>query len=243
MSENVSVVVPFSGRERVESLMLCLDAIREQLDGRDEVVVVEQEFDPRDVCGRAVAKNRGARHERLTRAGRFNRSACVNRGVDAAANKLVLVSDCDCIKAPDCLERLRIRVQPGQAVWGWIGRLGRVPTLAVLEAGNVEDFETAWRLSVPEPRGWGDAAGFMRCDWRKAGRYCEEFEGWAGEDWDFVESLRASEIRVLRDPSLRSLHLWHEAPEGQQQDAACNCKILDARRAERAKRGFNETLR
>jgi hypothetical protein len=195
-------------------------------------VVVEQEFDPREVAGRAVSLNRGARHERLTRAGRFNRSACVNRGIDAASNKLILVADCDCIKAPDYLEKLRVRVEPGKAVWGWVGRLGRLPSLAVLEAMKVEDWEKLWQLSVPEPKGWGDCAAFMRCDWRKAGRYCEEFEGWGAEDDDFVERL-GELAQVWKDGKLRSLHLWHEPPVGQQQDAACNARLLGQRRAQR----------
>lgn len=231
----ISVIIPFSGVDRTPYLMLCLEALQAQVDGRDEILVVEQEFDPRHVCGRAIAKNRGARHERLSKPGRFNRSACINRGVEAASNKLLLVSDCDCLKAPDYLERLRARVAQGFTCWGFVKRLGRLPSKDIIKAralGNL-DFDDLWNGAVPEPHGWGDAAGFTRRDWVKAGRYCEDFEGWSCEDDDFKDRM-VEVASVRKDMFLRSLHLWHPAPDKKAEDSACNLRILEKRRRDRA---------
>jgi glycosyltransferase involved in cell wall biosynthesis len=190
----VTVVVP--ARDSVRTLPRALAALRDELDPRDELVVVDngsQDETPE------LARAAGATVIEALPAGSVGRAR--NRGWDTAARDVVVFLDADAIVEPGWRHGLDralaeypgaligcARVPVGRNAWSWV---------AQLQVG------TPW-LPGPEPRRVASLPSFCLAVPRRLDLRFDEVFG--GEDGLFAADAIARGLELVFDPRFAAVH-------------------------------------
>lgn len=221
----VCIVVPFrdrtSGRSRLRNLLACLAALRDQSASATSyrVVVVEADNAPRWESEIAPFVDR---YLALEAPGHFNKAWAVNAGVThlAGSAEVVCVLDGDVLVDHDFVARNAAR-------FGARGAQAHLPyrdALCLDEQSSSEAVALRVVRRLPRARTEELRGVLLRrppghCVWVRrelydlVGGFDERFEGWGGEDLDFVFRLEVVGVVDRFDDDL--LHLWHERPQTQ----------------------------
>lgn len=215
----VLIVVPFrdsdTGGQRLRNLLACLAALRDQDFPRDQyqVTVVEEDTEPR---WRGVVEPGCDRYVFAPRDGSFNKSWAVNVGVrhTGSGTELLCVLDADVLCDRAFVSRNVIRLQqPGTGGHLTYRDMFCLDPAASRRAIVARVGERAPAVSRDELRGFILRRPPGACVWLrtelfwKIGGMDERYEGWGGEDNDFVFRLDlAAPLDIYRD---ELLHLHH----------------------------------
>jgi hypothetical protein len=217
------IVIPFRdrtpGRGRLRNLLACLRALGDQSlpRSRYRIVVVELDAEPRH------ARLIGERADAclfLSCPGHFNKAWGVNAGVVQAGDGsgVICILDADVLVDRDFLARnlSRFGIRGHQAHWPFRDPLCLDPPSAnaavsqrCVEGKPDVDPELVRGVHLRQPPG--------HCVWlrdglfRRIGGMDERFEGWGGEDLDFVYRLNV--VGPLDRFDDRLLHLYHPRPQ------------------------------
>ncbi len=219
----VVIVIPFRdrtpGQGRLRNLLACLRALGDQSlpRARYRTVVVELDAEPRH------ARLIGERADAclfLSCPGHFNKAWGVNAGVVQAGDSsgVICILDADVLVDRDFLARnlSRFGIRGHQAHWPFRDPLCLDPpsanaavTQRCVEGKPDVDPELVRGVHLRQPPG--------HCVWlrdglfRRIGGMDERFEGWGGEDLDFVYRLNV--VGPLDRFDDRLLHLYHPRPQ------------------------------
>ncbi|HEY1618890.1 MAG TPA: galactosyltransferase-related protein [Streptosporangiaceae bacterium] len=217
------IVIPFrdrsDGQGRLRNLLACLRALGDQSVPRPRyrTVVVELDAEPRH---EKVIGDRADQYLFLSCPGHFNKAWGVNAGVVQAGNNspVICILDADVLVDRDFLARnlARFGTRGHQAHWPFRDPLCLDPpsanaavTQRCIEGKPDVDPELVRGVHLRQPPG--------HCVWlrdglfRRIGGMDERFEGWGGEDLDFVYRLNV--VGPLDRYDDRLLHLYHPRPQ------------------------------
>lgn len=149
------------------------------------------------------------------------RNAGARAAADAGATLLVFL-DADCVPGPDLLGRYRhaAAAQPGAVLSGPVTYLA--PGVDVASAQALQRATAPHRARPNPPDGeivrasdaqyelfWSLSFALTTETWRRSGGFCEEYEGYGGEDTDFGFSLRDRGIPLLWVGGAHAYHQHH----------------------------------
>ena len=200
----VSFVIPIGGGDRLGPFDLALAAARAQRNVQSEVVVVEQSPMP-TLQSRLPADVRYVHRRVPTALSGFNKSAALNAGASEARAPNLIVLDGDYIVPADfarqCVDKLKYceAVRPARLIFyldeattravGRSSRLGPDARLESIVANN------------PTP------IALRAATYWEIGGHDENYEGWGGEDCEFLERLRTR--RIAEGGWMPVVHAWH----------------------------------
>lgn len=207
----VSVVLPVGGADRVAQMTAVVRCFLGQSFSGAELIVSEY--------GVASALEGllppGVRHVFTASSGAaFNKSRAMNRGVEAARGPVVVLHDADVLVPRDYLSQVA-----GALAAGW-DAVRPVRFLFMADAAASEAV-VAGRLPAALAEIQQNTAGLStavrRTTYLALGGHDERFEGWGGEDTEFLDRLRTR--RLHPGAWLPAVHLWHAAAPGKRAGA------------------------
>jgi hypothetical protein len=216
----ISVILPVGGAPRHAALMVALKSFLCQTVGHFEIIVAEQSAAPmpHDQLPRGV-RYLHVPDEEVTR--EFNKSRLLNKAVQMARAPWALLHDADIAVPGDYLDAILQR-----AVKGWeavrpirfLFYLDEPQSLAFSGSGILPTHVERVTQNFP-----GGSTAIKRETYWQIGGLDERFEGWGGEDTEFLDRLRTR--RVFPGHFAPALHLWHP-PAPKKQSGDRNQKLL-----------------
>lgn len=200
------VILPVSGAERAVQLRAVLRAMLSQKAGAGvEIIVVEH--GPAPSC-RALCLP-GVRHIHIpvSQGKQFNKSLAFNEGARATTAPWLLLHDADVVPPADYASEILRHAEEG---WD-AARLLRF--LFLLDEPGSALFINSRGARLPDRlegvhQNYPGVSTAISCKayWRIGG-HDERFEGWGGEDLEFLDRLET--VRQFPGAFLPALHLWH----------------------------------
>jgi GT2 family glycosyltransferase len=227
-SAPVAVVIPFrdrsAGHDRLRNLLACLHALGDQSLDRAMYRVITVEIDDRPRWA-DMLRDRSDSYVFVRCPGHFNKAWGINAGVVQAAggSDILCVLDADMLVDRDFLARnvRRFASRGAQAHWPFVDPLcldAAATDAAIahrcLKGGPDVPLRLARGVRLRRPPG--------HCVWLRAplfhriGGMDERFEGWGGEDLDFV--FRLDIVGAVDRYPDTLLHMHHPRPEVKRAD-------------------------
>ncbi len=212
VSPIISVVIPFSGRNRLSQLESVLASFESQLSCDFEVVLV---------CGENLVRNWGCYpHVRTLsfdepQGKSFNKSRLFNLGVSLCLSNYLVLHDADIVVPRNYLSTCLSIFQ-----YSWESFLP-IRFLFYLTESQTKRFQAAgnldWIDSMAEIRQnfAGGSVAITKQAFERISGFDEEFHGWGGEDVEFLHRLRKTNF--LKGSLTNGVHLWHPPAEGKSQ--------------------------
>jgi hypothetical protein len=220
----VSVILPVRGKERFEAVVRVANALRGMAGHGSEVLLCEHAA---EACYRRDWPD-GIRHILVQAAENegFNKSKALNAGALAARNPILLLHDADVLPPSDYVARGVERMVLG----GWeavrpirlLFMLDREQTQTCLQTGDVLGARMIRDIQENNP---GLSTFVQRSTYMEVGGHDERFEGWGGEDLEFLDRLQTR--RLYPGAFLPAVHLWH-APAEQKSSGHRNARLLES---------------
>ena len=201
---DISVVIPAGGPERSASLQCVVSGFAAQTFRNAEIVVVEY-----GSAGNASLRPRGVKHI-LLEAGsgkQFNKSRAMNEGVRQSVAPVVLLHDADIVPPAIYLERIVETLAEG-----WEA-LRPLRFLFCFDEESSADFCGSRGSSLPARvrdvmQNFPGGSTAVRKDvYWEIGGHDEDFEGWGGEDLEFLDRLAMK--KLYGGGFAPAIHLWH----------------------------------
>ncbi|WP_206678783.1 galactosyltransferase-related protein [Alienimonas chondri] len=212
----VSVLVPAGGdparRPLLELVLAALAAEAAATPGGAEVILAEQ-LRPGEPAADGLS---GVRQVAVRDGGPFNKSRLLNRAAAIARAPALVIHDADYLPAPGYLARCGVAlarsagVRPGRLIF-YVDRLttehwvaGLPPDSITCPSGHLETTGAEIEKVVqnnPTP------LAIRRSAYFSIGGHDEAFEGWGGEDAEFLSRLRILGVDEYGTEPL--IHLWH----------------------------------
>jgi len=219
----VGVIVPFRDRSadqgRLRNLLACLHALGDQTLDRDAYRVITVEADARPRWAELL-RERSDDYVFVPCPGHFNKGWAVNTGVVQAAQgcEILCILDADMLVDRDFLQRnvRRFAQRGAQAHWPFTDPLC-LDSSATHAAIRQRCLKGETQPCGEQLRGVRLRRPPGHCVWLRAwlfhrlGGFDERFEGWGGEDLDFVFRLAAL-AALDRYPDML-LHMYHPRPQ------------------------------
>lgn len=207
----VSFVIGHRGSERLPLLRAVLGSIAAQEHSAVECVVVEEICPGDSPC----VLPSWVRHVRVplsdAREG-YRRGRNFNVGAREAKGEVVVLHDGDILIPCDYSAEVCARVEGGSEI---IDLKRYLFYLTNLHTERLLQGRTGLTTSPPESvvhNAPGGTIAVRRSTFEAIGGFDEQFEGWGGEDVEFLE--RAATRQLDRFASLPFVHLWHTAQAG-----------------------------
>lgn len=207
----VSVILPVAGVDRLELLQVVLRSFAGQMGVCLEVIVVEhapvpatQAHLPESVRYLQVPRVEGEG---------FNKSKAMNAAVRLARAPVVLLHDADVVVPSDYVRGVAQRLNEG-----WEG-IKPMRYVFFLDEKNLplvqqERFEEINEIEWVQQHNPGISTACRTDVYWAIGGHDERFEGWGGEDNEFLDRLKMR--RFFKGGYTWGLHLWHPpAPKKQ----------------------------
>lgn len=221
---DVSILIPIAGTARMAQFRLALAAARAQVDVAVETVVVEQ-WPEATLRGNLPAGVRYL-HQPVPVDAEFNKSRALNAAARIASGRYLLILDADLLLperfASECALALENvdSVRPAR----WIFYLDRSSSdlLSIAwDATSLVDVDSVV-ANTPMP------IALRRSTYWEVGGHDEAYEGWGGEDTEFLDRLRT--CTVGEGGWMPILHVWHP-PAAKKADGDRNRRLHDAKMA------------
>ena len=217
----VSVILPVRGEERFAAVAFVVETLRRMVGPESEILVCEH------AAASCYARDwsRGVRHLFVPAAAGevFNKSKAMNAGARAARNPVLVLLDADAVPPPDFVARAVACLDGGwEAVRPvrFLFLLDEAASREFLRRGSAEDVGAVAFVHQNNP---GLATVIRRATYFEIGGHDERFEGWGGEDVEFLD--RARTRKMYPGSFLPAIHLWH-APAPQKQSGHRNNELL-----------------
>jgi glycosyltransferase involved in cell wall biosynthesis len=217
----VTVILPVGGVERLENFRLVLDVLQNQTQSDIEYLVVEESEHPqyRDALPTGVRHL----HQRSKPGRSFNKSSLLNLGVRNANAPVVLLHDVDIVVPANYVEvALRFLDRGFDAVRPirFLFYLDKTQSARLRSHTGLGD---GLRIPVVTQNSQGGSTLVRRAAYMQIGGHDESFEGWGGEDVEFLDRLKT--LRLFRGGFMPALHLWHKESDGKS-DSGKNLRRL-----------------
>lgn len=221
----VTFVVGVRGTGRLPQFRAALASLLAQENCSCEVVVVEQSFRPEfeSMLPKCV------RYEHLQLDSRdvpFNRSWALNRGVQCAAGRIVVLHDADMAVPAGFAAAIRDTLDRGYEAMRlarFIFYLSQAESEVAWTSHSLSHIQRVDRVVQNNPT----PIALTRDAYFKIGGHDEAFYAWGGEDNDFLD--RARTLKIVEGTFLPVFHLWH--PEAPNRSGDRNAGLLERRRA------------
>jgi hypothetical protein len=240
LASPVSVILPVRGEGRFAVVAFVADALRRMAGARSEVLICEHDVLPRY----AGAWPPGVRHVFVPATGEeaFNKSKAMNAGARVARNPVLVLLDADVVPSPDFLVRSLELMGRGWEAVRPVRFLFLLDEAASLEFSQKSSLRDLLEISQVHQNFPGLATVVRREAYGEMGGHDERFEGWGGEDLEFLDRLRTRQL--YPGSFLPAIHLWH-APAEQKRSGHRNNDLFRgimqepvAGRIERGRRSF-----
>jgi len=236
----VSVILPVRGEDRSAVVIFVADTLLQMAGPGSEVLVCEHDVAPR--YDRHWPQ--GIRHVFVPawEGEPFNKSKAMNAGVRAARHPVLVLLDADVIPSPDFFVRsLELLDRGWEAVRPvrFLFLLDETESHEFLRKASLRDMQEISQVHQNFP---GLATVLRRETYGEIGGHDERFEGWGGEDLEFLDRLRTR--KLYPGSFLPAIHLWHSPAEQKRRGSRNNDlfhRILQEpvdRRIESGKRQF-----
>lgn len=210
---DLSVVIPFAGINRLQQLQAVLNGFYAQSDARLEVILVQGGIATEtelhlESCVRTIQMDEPA-------GSRFNKSRLFNAGVRTATAPYLLLHDAD-ILVPENY----VSTCVGLFQQGW-DAFCPIRFLFYLSENQTSELQRATQLPVFDNLAEirqnfaGGSVAITRQAFDRINGFDETFEGWGGEDVEFLH--RARESKLLNGSLMPAFHLWHSPATGKSQ--------------------------
>jgi len=201
----LSVVIPVGGADRISQFHTVLRSFFSQSEQKIEIIAVEHADTSlyRDAC------LGGARYVHVHRApgAHFNKSAAMNAGVREARSDVVLLHDGDVVVPEGYVRSILDRVALG---WEAVRPIRFLFLLDKASSGRfVSQGELPRSVSEVQQHNPGLSTAVRHDVYWAIGGHDERFEGWGGEDNEFLDRLQTR--RLFAGAYAPGIHLWHAA--------------------------------
>jgi SAM-dependent methyltransferase len=213
--DDVSIIVPHGGAERLRNLRVTLEAIKAAGVIAD-VVVMEMDSEPR---AREIVAAAGFRYVFAEQDGSFHKARVMNAGVPFVRSSRFFWIDSDLlVSAPflrNAVAEFEARKLDCLVPWSSVHYLGASDSEAV--AAGTRDPAACTPVNTYHTRGGGRGGVLLvRTEFvRRYGGVCEEFRGWGGEDnaW-FLKAAVLGRAAATSRPDQYIYHVYHELSGG-----------------------------
>ncbi|GHC05628.1 glycosyltransferase family 2 protein [Thermomonas carbonis] len=221
---DISILIPIAGQSRMAQFRLALATARAQIGVNTEVVVVEQW--PDATLRYSLPSDVRYLHQIAAEGAQFNKSKALNAGARAASGRNLIILDADYVLPERFAAECAYALENVDAVRSarWIFYLDRTSserlatTYDCLTNGGTEAIVS----NNPTP------LALRRSVYWEIGGHDEAYEGWGGEDTEFLDRLR---IRPISEGGwMPVLHAWH-APAPKKADGDRNRMLHEERMA------------
>jgi len=215
----LSVVIPIRNRAGVR-LDNCLRSLRwQRWEGEEpEILLSDYGSDPEQLADiREIAARHRTRVAHTAAPGLWNRSHALNLGIQAAAGRVVLCTDCDMIFAPTFLRAVRQALEDAQHQTLVLCKCRDLPNEVPEQPWKLEDFETLLEKSTFRvAQGTGACQATLRQWFYDVRGYDEKYVFWGFEDKDMVRRARRSGLSLSWvHEQTQMLHQWHPTTKNQ----------------------------
>ena len=216
-SPDLSVIIPFSGVDRLKQLQAVLDSFYAQSQAKLEVILVqggtatETELDLEP----------GVRTIQMDEppGSRFNKSRLFNAGVRVATAPYLLLHDADILVPQNYVSSCVGVFQQGWDAYcpiRFLFYLSQALTADFIRDTSESSLST--RQPVIRQNFAGGSVAITRKAFDQIGGFDETFEGWGGEDVEFLH--RARKTKFFCGSLTPAMHLWHPPAVGKGQQNA-----------------------
>lgn len=201
----ISIILPVGGSDRLALFECVLASLLGQSCQELEIIVVEHDRVPiyERVCPSGIKYIFRQRDDDEP----FNKSMLMNLGVDHAEARYVLLHDADIVLPATYVESILEKLESG---WEAVQP---IRFLFCLDQLGSDLFMQSGGNSIPEhvdsvlQNFPGGSTALRKKTYWALGGHDETFQGWGGEDLEFVERL--STARLFQGAYCPAIHLWH----------------------------------
>ena len=202
---SLSVILPVGGRERLPLFRAVLDSFAKQSVSNVEVIVVEHSADA--AYDEGLPPGAIYRHLPLAAGEEFNKSRLANIGVRCATAEWILLHDADIVVPHRYVESLLGAVREGYEAVLPIRLLFYLDADATVSFLPAKALPAGLRVKQVSQNFPGASIAVRKDVYEALGGHNERFQGWGGEDSEFLSRLKTR--RVFRGGFMPALHLWH----------------------------------
>lgn len=219
LASPVSIILPVRGAARLEAVTYVANMMSQMAGPESEILVCEHDVLP--VYAREWSD--GIRHVWIpaTEGEAFNKSKAMNAGARAAKHSVLVLHDADCVPTPEYVYRsLALLIEGWEAVrpLRFLFLLDEVNTRILIGSGSPQ-------VVGVQQNNPGLSTVIRRETYMELGGHDERFEGWGGEDLEFLNRLNTR--KLYPGSFLPAMHLWHP-PAAQKQSGHYNAKLLES---------------
>jgi len=208
----VSILLPVRGTDRLPAVAFVADSLRRMAGPESETLLCEHDVSPRYARDWPA----GIRHVFVPaqEGEAFSKSRALNAGARTARHPVLVLLDADMVPSSDFLSRsLDVLAKGWEAVRPvrFLFLLGEAESRDFVRNASVENLEAIAHVHQNFP---GLATVIRRETYLELGGHDERFEGWGGEDLEFLDRLQTR--KLYPGSFLPAIHLWHPPAEQKQ---------------------------
>jgi len=213
-SPEISVIIPFVGTDRLTQLQTVLDGFYAQDHTSFEVILVQGS--PAETNPLKLTSFVRSIYLPEPPGGRFNKSRLFNAGVRESRAPYMLLHDADILVPHNFVKTCHSLLKQGWEAFCPIRFLFYLSTKQTAELMSLPEAETLpGEIAEIRQNFAGGSVAISRAAFDDIGGFDESFEGWGGEDVEFLH--RARRKHFLSGSLMPALHLWHPPAAGKNQ--------------------------
>lgn len=219
---SISVVIPIREIGRQEALRVIVDSMRSQLFPNIEIIVVEQDDQPRvqlnqlKPCRHFFAKNKYQKQP-------FTKAMAFNLGIANISTQRVILQDADIVCPSNYVAKIYdlLNSYEGIHIGSKVLYMDKTSTDEITTSNKInKDKECERAVGYFE----GGSLACTKSAYFRVGAFNEIFEGYGVEDCDFFERLKY-QTKFYNERTEDFVHLWHGRTAGWEQHHRRNKKI------------------
>ena len=223
----LSIILPVGGEDRMQNFECVLKGFLGQSMKDIEIIVLEHSIAPlyRDILPP------GVRYEHVlmsVEGEEFNKSMLMNRGVAMAHSPVVLLHDADILVPRDYLELTWLQINAGFEAVRPLRLLFYIDQSTTELITRTHSLPTDLDVADVAQNSVGGSTMILKDTYDDIGGHDERFQGWGGEDLEFLERLHTR--KLFRGGFMPAIHLWHP-PAAKKANGNRNQDMLNSLRA------------